>query len=93
MSIFLRRYVSKALLPNLEQELQGSIAAQVATVPAMVDNMLAPQAYMYYSPSSSSSSNTFGAYQTTATRANPVAPSQSLLKVSVPMKNYGLFHE
>ena len=92
MSIFVRRYLSKALLPNFEHELQGSIAAQVATVPAMVDNMLAPQAYMYYSPSSSST-NTAGAFQTTASRANPMTPSANLLKVNVPMQNYGLFHE
>ncbi len=92
MSIFLRRYVSKALLPNFEQELQGSIAAQVATVPAMVDNMLAPQAYVYYSPSSASAT-TFGAFQATASRSVPATPSASLLKVNVPMKNYGLFHE
>lgn len=92
MSILLRRYLSKALLPNFEHELQGSIAAQVATVPAMVDNMLAPQAYMYYSPSSSAS-NTFGAYQTTASRADLARPSANLLKVNVPMQNYGLFYE
>jgi hypothetical protein len=92
MSIFLRRYLSKALLPNFENELQGSIASQVATVPAMVDNMLAPQAFMYYSPSASSS-NAFGAYQTTASRADPVRQSANLLKVNVPMQNHGLFHE
>jgi hypothetical protein len=92
MSLFLRRYLSKSLLPNIEQELHGSIATQVATVPAMVDNMLAPQAYMYYSPSSSQS-NTFGAYQTTNARASPTIPTQTLLKINVPMKNYGLFHE
>jgi hypothetical protein len=92
MTIFVRRFLSKALLPNFEHELQGSIATQVATVPAMVDNMLAPQAYMYYSPSASSS-NTFGAYQTTTSRADHAKPPVSLLKVNVPMQNHGLFHE
>jgi hypothetical protein len=89
MSVFLRRYLSKSLLPNIEQELHGSIATQVATVPAMVDNMLAPQAYVYCSPSS----NTFGTYQATASRASPVVPTVTLQKIHVPMKNYGLFHE
>jgi hypothetical protein len=56
----------------------------VATVPAMVDNFLAPQAYAYQPQ------QVFGAYQTTGRRSSPAVDVQ---KVYVPMQNNGLFSE
>jgi hypothetical protein len=84
MSFIVRQILSKSVLMNLERDLSGSIATQVATVPAMVDNFLAPQAYAYQPQ------QVFGAYQTTGRRSSPAVDVQ---KVYIPMKNNGLFSE
>lgn len=75
----LRQIIAKALLPNFERELGGSIAAQVAAVPSMVDNMLAPQAFAYNTRSSMS-----GAFTSTGLR-------QESAKIYVPIKSEGMF--
>ena len=46
----LRKLISKVLLPNLERDMNSSIGAQLASVPNMVDNMLAPQVFAYKMP-------------------------------------------
>lgn len=81
----LRQIISKAFLPNFERELGGSIAAQVATVPAMVDNMLAPQAFAYDNRAHTSGVSA-GAFQTTGLRQSPAA-----VKVFVPITSEGMF--
>ena len=83
----LRQIIAKALLPNFERELGGSIAAQVATVPAMVDNMLAPQAFSYNNRAHTAGVSA-GAYQTTGLRQAPAS-----VKVYLPIKKEGLFSE
>ena len=83
----LRQIISKTLLPNFERELGGSIAAQVATVPAMVDNMLAPQAFAYEHRAHTAGVNS-GAFQTTGLRQAPAA-----VKVYLPIKSEGMFSE
>jgi hypothetical protein len=95
MAFVLRQILSKSVFLNFERELSGSIATQVATVPAMVDNMLAAQAYAYQPQHVLS----VGAYQTTGRRSSPVVQSQllseapTLHKVYVPLQNKGLFVE
>jgi hypothetical protein len=83
----LRQIISRALLsPNFERELSGSIAAQVATVPAMVDNFLAPQAFAYASRGASGSLRA-GAFQTTGN----LRQSAEAVKVHVPIQSEGMF--
>jgi hypothetical protein len=93
MSFIVRQILSKSVLMNLERDLSGSIATQVASVPAMVDNMLAPQAYAYQPQHVLGA----GAYQTTGRRSSPLSQASLLTanvqKVHIPMKNNGLFCE
>jgi hypothetical protein len=85
----LRQIISRALLsPNFERELSGSIAAQVATVPAMVDNFLAPQAFAYDSRGSAAGSVRTGAFQTTGHLRQSAAAA---VKVHVPIQSEGMF--
>lgn len=89
--VLLRSIVARALLPNLERELGGSIAAQVATVPAMVDNFLAPQAFAYDSRGTASAGVHSGAFQSTGMRLQKSVSSQATLKVHVPIQAEGMF--
>ena len=79
----LRNLISKVVFPNFERQLHGSIAAQVNTVPSMVDNMLAPQAFAYTGASAAKN----GAFQTSGLREAPAGSS----KVYLSVKSEGLF--
>ena len=74
----LRNLVSKALFPNLDQQLHKSIAKAVNTVPEMVDCMTAPTAFAYTNAAK-------GAFASSGLRAAPVK------KLYLPIKPEGLF--
>ena len=77
----LRNLISKALLPNLERDLNSAIASQLSSVPDMVDSMLAPSAYAYIGSTKPS-----GAFQTTGLR-------KAAVKVHYPIHPEGLFKD
>jgi hypothetical protein len=74
----LRNLVSKALFPNLDQQLHKSIAKAVNTVPEMVDCMTAPTAFAYTNASK-------GAFASSGLRAAPIK------KMHLSIKHEGLF--
>jgi hypothetical protein len=80
----LRKLVANALLPNLERELHRSVSVEVASVPYMVDNLMAGQAFAYQQQPAST-----GAFHTTGTRAE----SARLVKVHIPVQQQGLFQD
>jgi hypothetical protein len=83
----LRKLLSNAILPNMERDLSRSMAAELATVAPMVDNMLAPQAFAYCAAGNLSA----GAFQKSAARSAPV--SDRLVKVHFPAKPEGVFKD
>jgi hypothetical protein len=83
----LRKLISNFILPNMEQDLSRSMAAELATVAPMVDNMLAPQAFAY----SATRNLSAGAFQSSATRSAPV--SDRLVKVHYAAKPEGFFKD
>jgi hypothetical protein len=82
----LRIIISKALLPNMERELSGSIGSQVASVQNMVDCFLAPQAFAY----EKSASHLGGAFKSTG---SVQAPASTAAKVILPIQKEGLFQD
>jgi hypothetical protein len=79
----LRKILSKAILPNLGQDLGRSLTAELKCCANMVDNMLAPQVYAF----KNNQFHRLGAFRTGERLHAPV------MKVNIPVKQEGLFKD
>jgi hypothetical protein len=86
----LRKLISNAIIPNIDRDLSRCIAKELATDAAMVDNMLAPQAFAY----SASGNLSAGAFQKSAALSAPVSnTNRRLVKVHFPATHEGMFKD
>ena len=84
------RLISKALIPNLEQDMAQIMKKEVDSVAPLLNSMLRPQCYGFASCSQGAST---GAIHASGLRAasSSASTSSRVVKMDLPFKQRGLF--
>lgn len=85
ITMALRNFLSRALLPNFERDLSRTLTAEMESASTMVDSMLAPSVFGYKTASAA------GAFQTTHLRSAPVVGR--VVKVHYDAGRRGMFQD